>query len=109
MNRRTIIILPLLVALSVAAGIVIGNLLRQNSQPVFSPIGSARPNKLTTILKLIENGYVDSVNTGNIIEKAIPNILENLDPHTAYIPARNMQEVQEEMRGNFSEIGRAHV
>lgn len=95
----------MLVALSVAAGIVIGNLLRQNSQPVFSPIGSARPNKLTTILKLIENGYVDSVNTGNIIEKAIPNILENLDPHTAYIPARNMQEVQEEMRGNFSGIG----
>jgi carboxyl-terminal processing protease len=105
MNKKTLIIIPLLIAVSVAAGIVIGNLLRQNSQPIFSPIGHAKPNKLTTILKLVESGYVDSVNTSDIIEKTIPEILENLDPHTAYIPAQNMQEVQEEMRGNFSGIG----
>ncbi len=105
MNKKTLIIIPLLIALSVAAGIVIGNLLRQNSQPIFSPIGHAKPNKLSTILKLVESGYVDSVNTSDIIEKTIPEILENLDPHTAYIPAQNMQEVQEEMRGNFSGIG----
>lgn len=105
MNKKTIIIIPLLIAISVAAGIVIGNLLKQNSQPVFSPLGHAKPNKLTSILRLIENGYVDSVNTSDIIEKTIPEILKNLDPHTAYIPAKNMQEVQEEMRGNFSGIG----
>ncbi|MBW6534999.1 MAG: S41 family peptidase [Mariniphaga sp.] len=105
MNKKTLIIIPLLIAVSVAAGIVIGNLLRQNSQPIFSPIGHSKPNKLSTILKLVESGYVDSVNTNDIIEKTIPEILGNLDPHTAYIPARNMQEVQEEMRGNFSGIG----
>jgi carboxyl-terminal processing protease len=105
MNRKAIIILPLLVAVSVAAGIVIGNLLKQNSQPVFSPMGYGKPNKLTTIFQLIENGYVDSLNTSEVIEKTIPAILENLDPHTAYIPARNMKEVQEEMQGNFSGIG----
>jgi carboxyl-terminal processing protease len=105
MNRKAIIILPLLVAVSVAAGIVIGNLLKQNSQPVFSPMGYGKPNKLTTIFQLIENGYVDSLNTSEVIEKTIPAILENLDPHTAYIPARNMKDVQEEMQGNFSGIG----
>jgi carboxyl-terminal processing protease len=105
MNKKTLILIPLLIAVSVAAGIVIGNLLRQNSQPIFSPIGHSKPNKLSTILKLVESGYVDSVNTSDIIEKTIPEILENLDPHTAYIPAQNMQEVQEEMRGNFSGIG----
>jgi carboxyl-terminal processing protease len=105
MDRRAIVILPLLVALSVAAGIIIGNLLNQNSQPVFSPMGYGKPNKLTTIFQLIENGYVDSLNTGEVIENTIPAILENLDPHTAYIPARNMKEVQEEMQGNFSGIG----
>jgi carboxyl-terminal processing protease len=104
MNKKTIIIIPLIIAISVASGIVIGNLLKQNSQPVFS-IGHANPNKLTSILRLIETGYVDSVNTAEIIEKTIPELLKNLDPHTAYIPARNMQEVQEEMRGNFSGIG----
>jgi carboxyl-terminal processing protease len=104
MNKKTIIIIPLIIAISVASGIIIGNLLKQNSQPVFS-IGHANPNKLTSILRLIETGYVDSVNTAEIIEKTIPELLKNLDPHTAYIPARNMQEVQEEMRGNFSGIG----
>jgi carboxyl-terminal processing protease len=104
MNKKTSIIIPLIIAISVASGIVIGNLLKQNSQPVFS-IGHANPNKLTSILRLIETGYVDSVNTAEIIEKTIPEMLKNLDPHTAYIPARNMQEVQEEMRGNFSGIG----
>jgi carboxyl-terminal processing protease len=97
----------LLVAISVAAGIYIGNLLRQNSHSIYSPlpISYGKPNKLTTILQLIENGYVDSVNSADIIEKTIPDILKSLDPHTAYIPAKNMKEVHEEMSGNFSGIG----
>lgn len=105
MNRKTTIIIPLVIAVSVAAGILIGNLLKQNSQPAFSPMGYAKTNKLTTILELVENGYVDSINTNKIVEKTIPEILDELDPHTAYIPAKYMQEVQEEMRGNFSGIG----
>src|SRR5690554_4560067 len=106
MNRKTIIIIPLLVAVSVAAGIYLGNLLGQNSHVIQSPImGYSRPNKLATILQLIENGYVDTINSNEIVEETIPDILKNLDPHTAYIPARNMQEVQEEMTGNFSGIG----
>ena len=48
---------------------------------------------------------MDSVNTNNIVEQTIPEILKNLDPHTTYIPARNMLEVEEEMTGNFSGIG----
>ena len=105
MNRKTIIIIPLLIAVSVAAGLLIGNLLQRNSQPAFNPMGHGKTNKLTTILELVDNGYVDSVNTGKIIEKTIPDILNELDPHTAYIPAKYMQEVHEEMQGNFSGIG----
>ena len=105
MNKKTLIIIPLLIAISVAAGILIGNMLKQNSQPYFSPLGYNKPNKLATILDLIDKGYVDSVNTSEIIEKTIPEILENLDPHTSYIPVKYMQEVQEEMHGKFSGIG----
>lgn len=106
MNRKTTIIIPLLVAVSIAAGILIGNLLNQNSRIIHSPImGYTQPNKLSTILQIIENGYVDSVDASNMVEESIPEILKNLDPHTAYIPARNMQEVHEEMSGNFSGIG----
>ena len=56
-------------------------------------------------MSLVEAAYVDSVNSGEIIEKTIPDLLKNLDPHSTYIPARNMQEVEEEMQGNFSGIG----
>ena len=106
MNRKTVILLPILVAMSVAIGILIGNMLKNNASPVFSGgMNVAHPNKIATVLDLIDHGYVDNVNTGDIIEKTIPEILENLDPHTSYIPAKNMQEVQEEMQGNFSGIG----
>jgi len=106
MNRKTVILLPILVAMSVAIGILIGNMLKNNASPVFSGgMNLAHPNKIATVLDLIDHGYVDNVNTGDIIEKTIPEILENLDPHTSYIPAKNMQEVQEEMQGNFSGIG----
>jgi len=105
MNKKTIIILPTLIAISIAVGILIGNMLNKNTQPVFSGMGFNHPNKIATILDLIDKGYVDSVNTGEIIEETIPELLKNLDPHTSYIPARDMQEVQEEMQGNFSGIG----
>lgn len=106
MNRKTTIIIPILVAVSIVTGILVGNLLNRNSQVIQSPLmGYSRPNKLATILQLIEKGYVDSINSNDIVEQTIPDILKNLDPHSAYIPARLMQEVQEEMSGNFSGIG----
>uniref|UniRef100_UPI003216CB98 S41 family peptidase n=1 Tax=uncultured Draconibacterium sp. TaxID=1573823 RepID=UPI003216CB98 len=105
MNKKTIILLPTLIAVSVAIGILVGNMLNRNTQPVFGGMGFNQPNKISTILDLIDRGYVDSVNTGEIIEETIPELLKSLDPHTSYIPARDMQEVQEEMQGNFSGIG----
>lgn len=105
MNKRIILFLPLLIAVSIAGGILIGNLMKSNSQPVLTGMGFGRPNKITTILDLIERGYVDTVNSENIVEKTIPELLKNLDPHTTYIPAPEMKQVNEEMRGNFSGIG----
>jgi carboxyl-terminal processing protease len=105
MNKKTIIILPTLIAISVVIGILIGNMLNRNTQPVFTGLGLGQSNKISTILDLIDRGYVDSVDTKKIIEETIPELLKNLDPHTTYIPASDMQEVQEEMQGNFSGIG----
>ncbi|WP_163322582.1 S41 family peptidase [Draconibacterium mangrovi] len=106
MNKKTTILLPVLIAIAVAAGILIGNLLSRNAAtPAFHGMGFTQPNKISTILDLVNRGYVDSVNTNEIVESTIPEILKNLDPHTSYIPARDMSEVQEEMSGNFSGIG----
>lgn len=105
MNKKTVILIPILIAISVATGILIGNMLKKNASPVFTGMNFSHPNKIATILDLVDQGYVDKVNTSDIIEETIPEILKNLDPHTTYIPARDMQEVQEEMQGNFSGIG----
>ena len=105
MNKKTTILIPLLIAVSVAAGIFIGNLLNRNSQTGFVSLNLGGQNKISEILSYIDQGYVDSVNTAEIIEKTIPEILKNLDPHTTYIPPTDMKEVQEEMTGKFSGIG----
>ena len=106
MKKKTIVLIPLLVAISVAIGILIGNMLKKNAGPIYSNgMMYSHPDKISTIIDLIKQGYVDSVNTDQIEEETIPEILKNLDPHTTYIPAQDMQEVQEEMQGNFSGIG----
>ena len=105
MNKKVTILIPLIIAFSVAAGILIGNLLNRNSQTGFAGLNMGSPNKISDILSYIDQGYVDSVNTKDIVEKTIPEILKNLDPHTTYIPPSDMKEVQEEMTGKFSGIG----
>ncbi|HOF55842.1 MAG TPA: S41 family peptidase [Prolixibacteraceae bacterium] len=105
MNKRFSLYIPLFLTVVFIAGVGIGNFLGERSlfsrNPQISPSG----NKMNTILHLIEKAYVDSVDIAAIIEKSIPGVLENLDPHTSYIPARDMQVVEEEMQGNFSGIG----
>jgi carboxyl-terminal processing protease len=105
MNKKITILIPLLIAVSLAAGVLIGNLLNRNSQTGFVGLNMGGQNKISEILSYINQGYVDSVNTSEIIEKTIPEILKNLDPHTTYIPPTDMKEVQEEMTGKFSGIG----
>ena len=102
-NIRSSIYIPVLLALAVVAGILIGNKLNHNvgkSYPATSNV-----NKFDAIVNLIQNAYVDSISTDSLIEKTIPQLLKNLDPHTTYIPAKEMVGVEEEMRGNFGGIG----
>jgi carboxyl-terminal processing protease len=95
--------IPILLAVALVAGILIGTRLTRNSGnniPLISKSG-----KLEAIIDLIQNSYVDSISTDTLVENTIPQLLKNLDPHTAYIPAKEMVEVEEEMRGDFGGIG----
>ncbi len=62
-------------------------------------------NKLTYTLSLIENSYVDSLPLDSVIEHVMPHLVEKLDPHSAYIPASEMQELNEPLEGEFDGIG----
>jgi len=97
------IYIPVLLALALVLGILIGNKLTRNAGNNIP--ATSNVNKFDAIVNLIQNAYVDSISTDSLIEKTIPQLLKNLDPHTTYIPAKEMVGVEEEMRGNFGGIG----
>lgn len=106
MNKIFKILFPLLIAIAVIVGIFLGSTIEKRikvQQKNFTSI--FQPDKISYLLKLIENDYIDSVNQAEIIENTIPELLNDLDPHSTYIPASEMKAVSEDMRGNFSGIG----
>ena len=62
-------------------------------------------NKISTLISAIDRMYVDSVDVDTLIEAALPLLLEKLDPHSAYYPAAEAQESNDELHGSFSGIG----
>lgn len=103
MNKRQIY-LPLIIVISIIAGIFISLLMDNDQEGMFKkPQGSQ--TKLNAVLNFVDDNYVDTVNKEKIVEDAIPEILENLDPHSIYIPAKDVKEMNEPLEGNFEGIG----
>jgi carboxyl-terminal processing protease len=106
MKKAYKIMLPLMLATALAIGIFLGARINNNISTSNKGVGNVFENdKLSIITKIIEKDYVDTINRSELIEKAIPLILNDLDPHSTYIKADEMKSVSEEMRGNFSGIG----
>lgn len=102
-NIKFSVYIPVLLAIALVTGIFIGNRLTRNSGNNLTAM--SKVSKLDAIVDLIQNAYVDSISTDTLIEKTIPQLLKNLDPHTVYIPAKELTGVEEEMRGDFGGIG----
>lgn len=93
--------IPLWIALSIALGIFVGNRFS-----VFNSGKSIRgTEKLNAVLKYINESYVDEINLNEFIDEALPGIVNELDPHSAYISAEEMKRVNEDLTGHFSGIG----
>ncbi len=103
-NNKLSILLPLLIAIIFAGGLLIGLQLKK-TQSTNNYSFRPRADKLQGILSFIEAEYVDSVNRRDLEEAAIPEILQKLDPHSVYIPARDVARVSEPLEGNFEGIG----
>lgn len=98
------IYLPLIFAVVLIAGILLGGALNKN--PYQNDMHAyLSTDKLSRIVDYIQTNYVDSVSRTKLEESAIPAILEQLDPHSIYISAEEMKSVSEDMRGNFEGIG----
>ncbi|WP_282123296.1 S41 family peptidase [Algibacter mikhailovii] len=97
--------LPLIFGVAIAAGIFIGGKLSFTDSPdrLFST--NSKKDKLNRLIDYIEYDYVDDINTDSIVDVTVNGILENLDPHSVYIPKEDMERVAEEMKGDFVGIG----
>jgi carboxyl-terminal processing protease len=95
---------PLAIFGALALGILLGLQLNTNSNPLGKSKTTPK-NKLNKLLDFIEREYVDSVNTDSIVDVAVGEILEKLDPHSVYISKSEIAQVNESMKGNFVGIG----
>jgi carboxyl-terminal processing protease len=104
-KKRLNLWLPLLFALVLALGMYLGSKLQTETANGPSIVLRNGGNKLDQILKLVENRYVDSVDTEDLTDKTIAELLTQLDPYSAYIPAANYEEANQPLEGNFEGIG----
>ncbi|MGL4519677.1 MAG: S41 family peptidase [Phocaeicola sp.] len=106
MNKKNRFI-PILVAISIVIGIAIGTFYANHFSGNNNRIGriNASSNKLNALLRIIDDQYVDTVKIAELIEDAMPQVLNELDPHSSYIPAKDLEAVTSDLRGHFSGIG----
>lgn len=97
--------LPLIIGAAVAAGIYIGDKLNFADQSNRLFTANSNKDKLNRLIDYIDYEYVDNVNTDSIVDVTVNGILENLDPHSVYIPREDMERVSENMKGDFVGIG----
>ncbi|MFA5646673.1 MAG: S41 family peptidase [Bacteroidales bacterium] len=103
-NKRKDIVYPIALAAVLAIGILLGVSIRQKPDRTSLTV-YPRADKLSSILNYIENQYVDTISMGNLVESTIPTMLKYLDPHSVYIPASELQKVNEPLDGGFDGIG----
>ena len=107
-NKLKTVLLPVILALAIVLGMFINSVMSRRQLPMAAGTGTILPmqgSKLDLILNMINYSYVDTVDVVEIEEKTIPLMLKDLDPHTVYIPAKDMTRVNEELVGNFGGIG----
>lgn len=103
-NNKLKVWLPLLFALVMVLGMMIGYQLRDKTQGGrFLSLNNR--SALQELVELIRTKYVDPVQTDSLIQVAADELLSKLDPHSVYIPAKDLMEVNEELMGNFQGIG----
>ena len=96
---------PFWMAISAVVGILIGSFYANHFSGNRLSIINTSGNKLTNLLHIIDDQYVDTVNINDLVEKAMPQILSELDPHSVYITAREGEIANDDLRGSFSGIG----
>lgn len=105
MKQRIKFLQPLIIATTLVIGMLIGYKVAQDIPGAGYFFRSQQKNSLEQALSLIENRYVDSVDSDKLSEKVLQSALKELDPFSIYIPPGHAQDVREQLQGNFQGIG----
>ncbi|EDP72559.1 putative carboxy-terminal protease [Flavobacteriales bacterium ALC-1] len=97
--------IPLIIGVAIAAGVAIGGKLNftDTSDNLFTT--NSKKDKLNRLIDYIDYEYVDDINTDSIVDVTVNGILDNLDPHSTYIPKEDLARITESMKGDFVGIG----
>jgi carboxyl-terminal processing protease len=104
MNNNFYVRLPILLAVAISAGIFIGAKMFGSNHSRQNDI-TTNVTKLREILNYINNDYVDSASIDALTDHAIKEMLQKLDPHTSYIPAKDIEYLGKQLDGDFEGIG----
>lgn len=102
-NKKFYIVLPILLAITLAVGILTGATLSDPTTGKSNFISSLV--KFKEILTYVERDYVDEVDAEKLVGEAIIEMLEKLDPHSVYIPAKDRELTNSQLDGEFDGIG----
>ena len=98
-------LLPIVVAVSIVIGMFIGMFFTDRFAGNKLNIINTTSNKINYLLHFLDEQYVDTINIADIVEKTIPNILSELDPHSSYISAEDAQVANDDLKKSFSGVG----
>ena len=96
---------PILVAIGVVVGILIGSFYASHFSGLRLNIINNSTEKINSLFHIIDDQYVDDVKIDDLVESAMPAILAKLDPHSVYIPASEAKSSMEDLQGSFSGVG----
>ena len=96
---------PLYISVGVVVGILLGSFFTNHFSGNRLSIINNSSNKVMDLFHLIDDQYVDSVNIPDLVEDALPQILKELDPHSTYISASEVEQSMQDLKGSFSGIG----
>ena len=97
--------IALLIIASAVTGIAVGTFFTRRLLTPYLNVINVSTNKVGDLLHIVDEMYVDSVNVDDMVEQVMPQVLKELDPHSMYIPAKDLEDTNAELKGSFSGIG----
>ena len=96
---------PIYLSLATIFGVLIGIFVNGNNSEFSLNSNTKNEAKIRRLMDYIDQNYVDTINTTNLLDSAISEMIGKLDPHSAYIPKEDLQDIQDRMQGKFVGVG----